>query len=216
MEYSDDELRSRCVSFWRRCFSQLEGELPELPQTVLHPVVDRLMARDCLSVLDLGCGYGRWSIALAREGFDVTAVDISPEALAILADTATERGLQIETVTESADRFCRADSFDAALCVSVLDHMPFEWAERATRNIRMSLKSNGLLYATFDHVDPEEQTADIAELSDGTLFHTAGEMEGLLWRFYADDELRRLFSDFELQSLETTESGSRRIWALPA
>lgn len=213
MEYSEDEIRSRCESFWRRCFSQLEGELPELPETVLHPLCDRLIARNCRSVLDLGCGYGRFALALAKEGFDLTAVDISQEAIAILASTAIERGLQIETITESTDRFCRPDSFDAVLCVSVLDHMPFEWAERATQNIRMSLKSNGLLYTTFDHVDSEEQTDDIAELSDGTLFHVTGESEGLLWRYFTDEEIRWLFSKFELQSFETTESGARRIWA---
>lgn len=40
------------------------------------------------TVLDLGCGEGKEVIFLASEGFDVTGVDISSEALNLLTETA--------------------------------------------------------------------------------------------------------------------------------
>jgi 2-polyprenyl-3-methyl-5-hydroxy-6-metoxy-1,4-benzoquinol methylase len=51
--------------------------------------------------LDLGCGAGCWSIELARRGYTVTGVDISPTAIAWARDKAREEGREI--------RFCQAN-----------------------------------------------------------------------------------------------------------
>jgi len=47
------------------------------------------------SVLDVSCGIGTQSIALARRGFEVTASDLSPEAVARAKKEAQARDLQI-------------------------------------------------------------------------------------------------------------------------
>ena len=49
------------------------------------------------TVLDIACGMGRNAIYLAEEGFVVTAVDISPVALELLEQQATQRKLHIKT-----------------------------------------------------------------------------------------------------------------------
>jgi tellurite methyltransferase len=45
--------------------------------------------------LDLGCGTGRHALALARAGFAVTGVDVSPAALARAARQAHAEGLTV-------------------------------------------------------------------------------------------------------------------------
>jgi SAM-dependent methyltransferase len=45
------------------------------------------------SVLELGCGTGRVSLALADAGFDVTGVDVSPRMIERATAKAKERGL---------------------------------------------------------------------------------------------------------------------------
>ena len=47
--------------------------------------------------LDVACGSGRNAVFLAEHGFAVTAVDLSQEALALLAHEAKARGLAIDT-----------------------------------------------------------------------------------------------------------------------
>ena len=47
------------------------------------------------TVLDLGCGSGAVTLLLAKEGFDVIGVDISPDMLAIARSKAEEEGLDI-------------------------------------------------------------------------------------------------------------------------
>lgn len=65
-------------------------------------------------VLDVGAGTGRVSLALARAGFEVTAVDREPALLDALAERAA--GLAIETVCADARSLSLARR-DYALCV---------------------------------------------------------------------------------------------------
>src|SRR5262249_18008949 len=44
-------------------------------------------------VLDVGCGVGRWSLAMAARGADVTGIDLSRSMVAEAARRAAERGL---------------------------------------------------------------------------------------------------------------------------
>ena len=50
------------------------------------------------SVLDLGCGTGRFSIDLARRGWQVTGVDVVPKALSIARERAREAGLEVRFI----------------------------------------------------------------------------------------------------------------------
>jgi len=215
MENSESELRSRCVEFWNSCFSSYKHDPPELPDSVVSKITNVLRSEGCRDVLDLGCGFGSWSLALARNGFNVTAVDISEEALIKLRKRAESVGLVIKAVSESVDRFKKPNSYDAVLCISVLDHIPLAWAESSILNIHSSLRwRKGLLYATFDGC--EEKPDSVETLPDSTWVYTSGSRVGMLWRYYSDSEIESLMSSFTILKFERTESGSARILARKA
>ncbi|MDE2838837.1 MAG: methyltransferase domain-containing protein [Chloroflexota bacterium] len=54
-------------------------------------------------VLELGCGTGRISLAIAREGIAVTGIDISPRMVAVAQDKAARRGVAERCVFQSGD-----------------------------------------------------------------------------------------------------------------
>jgi len=56
-------------------------------------------------LLDVGAGTGRVALRLALEGFDVTALDLDPELLAVLEQRAREAGVEIATVRADAAAF---------------------------------------------------------------------------------------------------------------
>ncbi len=54
--------------------------------------------------LDIAAGAGRVSIWLARRGFEVTAIDISPVGLTLAREAAADEGVQIATVVTDLER----------------------------------------------------------------------------------------------------------------
>src|SRR6476661_243548 len=59
-------------------------------------LLDRLDLRAGSRVLDVGCGPGRHSLALARRGVDVVGVDHSEEFVALARQAAEAEGLTAE------------------------------------------------------------------------------------------------------------------------
>src|SRR3990172_1969622 len=62
--------------------------------------------------LDLACGTGRNALYLAEKGYDVTAIDISPQAIALAKDMAREKGLKINWIIADLDNYAIQGQYD--------------------------------------------------------------------------------------------------------
>ena len=67
----------------------------------------RLLPPPPARVLDVGAGTGFLSIILARQGYEVSALDLSPGMLGQLRDKAARSGLSIHTVEANSVRSAR-------------------------------------------------------------------------------------------------------------
>ncbi|MBP2298466.1 class I SAM-dependent methyltransferase [Azospirillum picis] len=89
-------------------------------------------------ILDLGCGGGHVSYRAARHATEVVAVDLTPEMLEVVAQTAAERGLtNIATREAAAEALPFADGhFDVVLCRFSAHHWHgFEAGLREARRV---------------------------------------------------------------------------------
>jgi SAM-dependent methyltransferase len=97
------------------------------------------------TALDLACGSGRNAVYLALQGYDVTAYDILPDAVAKANDLAWRSGTSIRAVQRDL-AFAGAlddDSADVVAVVRYLDRALFPALQRAVR------PGGILVYETF-------------------------------------------------------------------
>jgi 2-polyprenyl-6-hydroxyphenyl methylase/3-demethylubiquinone-9 3-methyltransferase len=88
-------------------------------------VAQRLPLRGA-RVLDVGCGAGLLSEALAREGAQVTALDLAPELVEVAKLHLLESGLQVDYRLISVEALAEEmpGAFDAITCMEMLEHVP--------------------------------------------------------------------------------------------
>ena len=105
---------------------------------------------DGKAVVDLGCGGGFMSEALARKGAQVTGVDPSQAAIEAAQDHAQMEGIKINYLVGAGENIPVGDcSVDSVVCVDVLEHV--EDLDRVLDEIRRILKPGGLFF--FDTIN---------------------------------------------------------------
>jgi putative AdoMet-dependent methyltransferase len=144
-------------------------------------------------ILEIGTGTGHFALAAARAGHHVTAADVSPPMLRYAEDRAKAEGV-------AGIQFCHGGfltfdaapgTFDAAVSVAVLHHLPDLWKAVALRKIRCALRPGGrfvlrdVVFFTLDG-DPRPQfdpflAAMPPSMRDRAAGHIADEFSTLDW-----------------------------------
>ena len=77
-------------------------------------------------VLDVACGGGILSEAMAALGADVTGIDAGREALAVAAMHSEQSGLEINYQHSTAETFSEThgEHYDVITCLELLEHVP--------------------------------------------------------------------------------------------
>ena len=106
---------------------------PQGPQKALHAlnparlgyVAERATLRGA-AVLDVGCGGGLLSEALAGEGASVTAIDLAPELIKIAKLHRLESKVEVDYRLSSVEALAAEQSghYDAITCMEMLEHVP--------------------------------------------------------------------------------------------
>ncbi|MHC0054586.1 class I SAM-dependent methyltransferase [Actibacterium sp. D379-3] len=156
-------------------------------------------------ILDLGAGVGRHALWLAREGFDVTALDAASEGLA-----AIDAAGGVTTVhARMHDLPFEDGSFDHVLSWNVIYHGDEDILLRTIGEIRRVLKPGGSYLGTMlsaRRLPHERAKAEGREISRNTWVFDSPDSDKNHPHYYCTAaELLALFSGFEVQWLEDRE-----------
>lgn len=171
------------------------------------------------SVLEIGCGAGTSSILFALDGAQVTASDLTHEAVAITKSKFELLGLDGEFVQADAENLPFPDnSFDVVFSSGVLHHTPD--TQKTIDEIYRVLKPGGravvMLYAKWSF-QYSVSLLLVRGILLGGLFrygrarwlgsvtevnwHTDTRQFNPLTKVYSGRQMRKLFKDFQIVSL---------------
>jgi 2-polyprenyl-6-hydroxyphenyl methylase / 3-demethylubiquinone-9 3-methyltransferase len=100
------------------------------PLHVLNPVrlayIDVRASLSGKRVLDVGCGGGLLSEAMAKAGATVTGIDLGPATVEVAELHALESGVSVRYLRESAEQHAAANAgaYDLVTCMEMLEHVP--------------------------------------------------------------------------------------------
>ncbi len=163
---------------------------PEWDEKVVAAVIEMLPPN--ARVLDVGCGYGRVTLPLAREGYEVEGLDLAANLIEAAQQAADAEGLAISFKVGSMTELPYSDaSFDAVICLwSAFHELLDEDAQvHAINEMWRVLRPSG--FTLIEGSLYEEPSADEIESGArrGPEYRIAwGFVEGILNPHYLHDE----------------------------
>lgn len=138
-------------AYWNTRWASEEGRQSWLtPEPEVEALAARLVARGARTALDLGCGVGRHALMLARQGFEVSALDAAPDGLAELARVAAAEALPIRIAQgQMTDLPYEDGAFDYVLSFNVIYHGDREIVARSIAEIARVLRPGGTFQGTM-------------------------------------------------------------------
>lgn len=98
------------------------------------------------NVLDIGCGGGLLSEAMARRGAHVTGIDLGRTAIEVATLHALEAGVKVNYAVESAEAHATRlpGHYDIVTCLEMLEHVPDP--DQIVTTIRNLVKPGGQVF----------------------------------------------------------------------
>ena len=164
------------------------------PSIESYYLLNRWKEQDKKEFLDLGCGLGRHSILFGKNGFNVSAFDISKEAINKTQEWAEKEGLNLDyKVGDMLELPYSDEKFDCIYCRNVISHTDTEGM----------MRSNGECYLTLGSKDTWGFKQESWPLIDeNTRLRMEEGPEYKVPHFYVDYNLvKELFKDFEILNI---------------
>ncbi len=166
-------------------YRHLHGRLPRYPIPAL-----RLPAGGGRTLLDVGCNWGRWTFAAARNGYRAVGVDPWIEAARAGQRVARQLGLNVAFVVGDARQLPFLDgSFDSAFSYSVLQHFDKNDARASLAEMARVTASGGTLLVQMPNLLGLRQAYNFARQ------RLRRDQNPFRVRYWTHGELRRVFQE---------------------
>ena len=167
------------------------------------------------TVLDLGCGAGRHSILLGKQGFQVVALDISETALKTLDGRLKAASIAKVALVkhEMLDLPFIDGYFDGIVCTNVLHHGRIVEIKRTVGEIRRVMRKGASAFIVALS-EKDFRRGNGKKLESNTYVFTDGNERGIIHHFFPRSELVSCLREMKIVSfkerlLPVEEGGNR-------
>ena len=179
----------------KKYFDKQVGSIyKELSEEILK-FLELLVKRN--RILDLGCGDGKYSFFIGREGYDVLGIDISQEGIKIANNHKKLNKIENVNfkVADIANPKLPQNSFDAISLINSYHCLTAKQRIKGLNEIKKILKKGGLIFisALFlkDQACPRIRWKEIEE-------NTFEDEEGKIFHFFTEKEIKNELTDFKI------------------
>lgn len=170
---------------------------------------NRKVNLDGLHVLDLGSGTGKNSLFLAERGAVVTAMEISNTAIKLAKQMTTDANLRINFLHHNIGEPYPfpEQSFDLVLDVISSNSLSEQERQIYIQEVKRVLKPGGLMFVKALCKDHDKNAQNLLKMFPGKETDTYIMPEtGIIERVFSEDEIRKLYQDFQIHKLERKNS----------
>lgn len=152
--------------------------------------------------LELACGTGRMTIPLAKNGVNITGIDVSEEMLSLAKEKALKEGANIDFQKQNMINFKLDEKFDFIFCIhNSFSHVDgFEDVNTFFENVKNHLTDDGTFILQVFNPDfffftrnPNEQfplksfidpkTQKVVELEESSFYDDETQIHFMKWHF---------------------------------
>ena len=116
----------------------------KVPSKICYRILDLMPPDKPLTLLDIGCGEGKNAVFLARNGYKVTAFDLSPKGVEKTKMMASEAGVSINVFQADINEYRLDNSYNIILSIGVLHYIPKNLREEILMNYKSHTTKGGL------------------------------------------------------------------------
>lgn len=178
------------------------------PSEESYYLLKRWRERGFKDLLDFGCGLGRHSIFFANEGFNVTAFDLSKDAVEYLNSWTLKENLTIKTSVEDMLNLPYEDnSFDCLTAFFVISHTDTASMKNIVAEIRRIIRPGGEFFITLCSKSADAFTSGkYPKIDENTILYTEDGPEKNVAHFYVNlDDIFTFFDKDEVIRIRHTD-----------
>lgn len=188
---------------WDKIFKQY-GKYFTKTQEDIPRIAELFKKKDVKKVLDLGCGSGRHTVYLVKNGFEVYGIDIVPEGIKMTEDWLRRKNLKANLKIGSVYRKLPYEDnfFDAIVSIRTINHARIKNIRKVIKEMERILKLNGLIFiTTVKSTSKKEGQWKHKIIEPRTIIPLEGKEKGLIHYYFNKGLIRKEFKNFKIYDI---------------